>query len=713
MSNPPPIPDAFGPFQIVRLLGAGAMAHVYEVVRPDSSTRYALKVMRKELCGREAIVKRFQREIRLAKELDHPNLLSVVESGIENGQPWALMPLIEDKKLDKMIKREGPLGLEDAHGIMIQVIDALRYLHKRNLCHRDIKPENVLFDGHDVYLTDLGLAMEVGSTEERLTHHNNPLGTPGFMPLEQWRGESIGPCGDVFGAGVLWYYLLMGRLPYPGKTTASFLQRLLEGEADPFDAHIPDQLVQILSKAIAVHAYDRFADARVFYHIAKNYQPQPTDVQRLSFPSEPTIHEPPGTQLDTQPAPPQRKEQIMSQQNDDKRPLMSQSVARKAASSELKDARKLAILPVEFAENSYWVGKRTPNEIFYANPYLRCFEGKNERFNLLIDPGSSMDFSVVQTKCARIIQNMSNISAIFINHQDPDVASSVGVIMGRHAPNAYTMCTEDTWRLIQYHNISRDRFLALEKYPRGFSLPTEDWLLPVPSPFCHFVGAMMLYDPQTKVLYTGDLFGGLTNKDAVGLWADESDWIGMRAFHQIYMPTRAAVQHALTNIDNIDGPVEIIAPQHGRLIRGEWIKEFKERLRRLPVGLDIITDRMASPEELSAWSTVLERAIESITALVDIDLRAALLEDPELKGLLKLENGKLVITALGKFTVEHSLRALASAINDMDVMSMMKYEIIFATSEFDLPTPAMELDEDGPSKDAAGLGSMLGSVGID
>ena len=373
------------------------------------------------------------------------------------------------------------------------------------------------------------------------------------------------------------------------------------------------------------------------------------------------------------------------------------------------DPKKLAILPVEIAPDTYWVGKRTPHEIFYANPYLRTFKGKEGQFNLLIDPGSSADFSVVQAKSSRIIGDMTHISAIFINHQDPDVASSAGTLLGRYAQSAHTLCTEDTWRLVQYYNIPRERFIALEKYPKGFSIPTGHWLLPVPSPFCHFVGAMMLYDPPTRVLFTGDLFGGLTDRNAQGLWADESDWVGMRAFHQIYMPTRQALKHAFANIRAIDGEIELIAPQHGRLIRGEWIAEFMRRLENLPVGLDIITDRQATPEELNAWSAVLERAISSIDGLCDIDLRAALLEDPELRGLMHLRSGRLEITALGKFTLERAIRVMCDLIKDGDLLSTVKYEVIFASSELNLPTPVMELDEDGGAPSGS---SMLGSVGM-
>lgn len=112
--------------------------------------------------------------------------------------------------------------------------------------------------------------------------------------------------------------------------------------------------------------------------------------------------------------------------------------------------------PVEIAPYTYWVGKREPGEIFYANPYLRLYDGhdpktgKPSKFNILIDPGSNHDFAVIQAKADKVVGGLKNLNAVFINHQDPDVASSMGMITGRFAPKAWVFCSEDTWRLVRY-----------------------------------------------------------------------------------------------------------------------------------------------------------------------------------------------------------------------------------------------------------------------
>lgn len=361
--------------------------------------------------------------------------------------------------------------------------------------------------------------------------------------------------------------------------------------------------------------------------------------------------------------------------------------------------------PVQIAQDTWWVGKRPPGQIFYANPYLRSFRGKpsgdsSAPFHLLIDPGSAADFGTVRAKTERVIGSVERVGGVFINHQDPDVGSAVGLMMGRFTPNAHVFCSEDTWRLVQYYNIPRDRFVPMERYPKGMHFASGERIVPVPSPFCHFVGAVMLYDPQTRVLFSGDLFGALTAKDAEGIWADESDWAGMRAFHQIYMPSNQALRHAVRKIREHCPDLEIIAPQHGRVIRGPWVNTFLERIESLPVGLDILDERQASPDELRAWSTVLARMLDlALPALPGA--REILLNDAELQGQLEVDGAGLKVASLGKLTVERAVRILIDHLPS-GLHDPLRYEAITAAGDLELPTPSIELEEgDAPTKEGS------------
>jgi glyoxylase-like metal-dependent hydrolase (beta-lactamase superfamily II) len=349
---------------------------------------------------------------------------------------------------------------------------------------------------------------------------------------------------------------------------------------------------------------------------------------------------------------------------------------------------------VEVAPSSYWVGNRPEKSIFFANPYLRVFLGRDNQgqpvqFNLLIDPGSSNDFATVQAKVGSIIGGVKNISAVFINHQDPDVGSATTLLLGRYAPKAKIICSEDTWRLIQHFNLPRDRFISTDKYPNGFRLPTGHLLIPVPSPFCHFAGAVMLYDPETQILYTGDLFGGLTDANAEGMFADESDWVGMRAFHQIYMPTQRALARVINDIRQIQPPVKMLVPQHGRIIREEMLDFFMKRLESLPVGLDLLEEK---DDPIDAWNSVLRRVINTARQMIPGEYKDRLGTAEELQGVLVWENNEPKLTRSGRWAVErvvdHLIVGLPPWLSDP-----IKMEAVIASEELQVPTPNISMDD--------------------
>ncbi|WP_224368829.1 hypothetical protein [Hyalangium versicolor] len=359
----------------------------------------------------------------------------------------------------------------------------------------------------------------------------------------------------------------------------------------------------------------------------------------------------------------------------------------------------LRLVPVEIAPETFWVGKREPGSIFYANPYLRRFRGvdpktqKQNEFNLLIDPGSSSDFSTIHTKVTSLIGGMERLSAVFINHQDPDVGSSAAIISARYAPRAGIVCSEDTWRLIVHMNLPRNRFIATEKFAQGLNVPTGHKLLPVPSPFCHFRGAVMLYDPQTRVLFSGDLFGGLTDANAQGLWAEENDWKGIRAFHQIYMPVNAALVRVVAAIRKLQPGVEMIAPQHGRVIRGPLVEQFLERMERLQVGLDIM-DEAQDRTHLQAWNSVVDRVLTLARGYLGNSVESKLATSPELTDTAAFDGKRLTVNRMGKWTLEHVVDLLCQG-EPPEIAGPILVEATSAAAEYNLPTPHLDIEGNG------------------
>jgi flavorubredoxin len=259
--------------------------------------------------------------------------------------------------------------------------------------------------------------------------------------------------------------------------------------------------------------------------------------------------------------------------------------------------------PLQIAEGTYWVGRRE-NTLLERNIFLRVFSKDGQGVvNLLIDPGPPADLMDLAKKVAAVTGSLRNVNLVFANHQDPDVSYNAAYLQKLN-PKLTVVCSEDTWRLIRFYDLDPKRFYAVERFKReSMNLATGHQLRFVPTPFCHFRGATMLYDIETRILYTGDLFGGLSYMP--GFWADERSWEGIKAFHQIYMPTQEALALAVRSIRALDPPPLILAPQHGGIISADFIPYFLERLENLPVGLNLLRDSRQKANYIAAMNELL------------------------------------------------------------------------------------------------------------
>jgi flavorubredoxin len=241
---------------------------------------------------------------------------------------------------------------------------------------------------------------------------------------------------------------------------------------------------------------------------------------------------------------------------------------------------------IEISAGVYWVGAGTKT-FLSRNSFLRIFEGNKTSGSLLIDPGPTSDFVSLSRKVSSVLPGgLLNINLAFINHQDPDV---VGVLPKMYAMNRRLniIATEDTWRLVSLNGLGSVRFRSIDQVQdQRLVLPTGHKLQFIPTPYCHFRGASMIYDLESRILFTGDFLGGV---EASGLIATEENWAGVKAFHQIYMPSNEAMKLAVKKIRALDPTPLALAPQHGGLIKGDLIEFFLERISELPVGLDIVT----------------------------------------------------------------------------------------------------------------------------
>ena len=212
MENFPQIPG----YRIIKNIGEGATALVFMGINESSNRRVAIKVLKPVLQENEEYSYRFLREAKIAKGLNHSNIIKIYHVG-EPGEYYIVMEYLEDSLNGKL--KDG-IGLTEREIIKIfkKVAGALHYAHSRGVIHRDIKPANILFrrDGTPV-LTDFGLARKVDSIT-RFTKTGTTMGTPAYMSPEQCKGLKVDHQSDIYNLGVVLFQMLTGKLPYRGRT---------------------------------------------------------------------------------------------------------------------------------------------------------------------------------------------------------------------------------------------------------------------------------------------------------------------------------------------------------------------------------------------------------------------------------------------------------------------------------------------------------------
>ncbi|HUF36410.1 MAG TPA: protein kinase [Gemmatimonadales bacterium] len=258
-----------GSYVLERELGRGGMATVFLARDLRHDRPVALKVLHPELAASLG-PDRFQREIRLAARLQHPHILTVLDSGEAAGRLWFTMPYVEGESLRDRLRRERQLPVEDALRVAREAAQALHYAHEHGVVHRDIKPENLLLtrDGNTL-VADFGIARALGvAGEERLTETGLAVGTPAYMSPEQSAGDrGVDARTDVYSLAAVLYETLAGEPPYTGATTQALMVKRLTEPAPSARAtrpNVPDGVDQAIRKALSPVAADRFGGMAQF-----------------------------------------------------------------------------------------------------------------------------------------------------------------------------------------------------------------------------------------------------------------------------------------------------------------------------------------------------------------------------------------------------------------------------------------------------------------
>ena len=313
---------------------------------------------------------------------------------------------------------------------------------------------------------------------------------------------------------------------------------------------------------------------------------------------------------------------------------------------------------VEIAPNTYWIGTRK-GSLLEQNIYLRVFSDGNKTINLLIDPGPPEDLPTLAKVLSSKIGGLKNINVMFLNHQDPDAAYNAGHLQELN-PDCFVLCSEDSWRLVKSYGLNPEKYKAIEQFKDlTVEMSTGHRLRFVPSPFCHFRGAVMLYDEETGVLFTGDFLGGLSN--GPDLYATEDSWDGISVFHQIYMPCQKAIRNAVNSIRSLDHLPEILAPQHGSIVSGALINDFLGRVDYLEVGIDFFLKEHSKESYIEAMNELLSEFGKIAGPAIKSEVLNAILSDSSFPNVISLgANGIHDIKVDPNFAVGVLLRELHS-----------------------------------------------------
>lgn len=268
-------------FRLEAKIGEGATAEVYRASQLSVGRNVALKLLREAVLLRPDVVRRFQREARVAARLQHPNLVALHLTGTLRGgptepeRPYAVFELAQGESLAVRVGRRGPLPLSETLAIVRQVSEAVAHAHENGVVHRDIKPENIVLleqsgRGDFVKLLDFGLARsDDESGLEPATREGAILGTPRFMSPEAAEGHAAGPPADCYALATLAYLCLTGRTPFEGgEALALLIQKSQETAPDlralPGAHDVPEAVAHVIMKNLSRSPEDRAPDARRF-----------------------------------------------------------------------------------------------------------------------------------------------------------------------------------------------------------------------------------------------------------------------------------------------------------------------------------------------------------------------------------------------------------------------------------------------------------------
>jgi serine/threonine-protein kinase len=266
-----------GRYRLDAVIGRGGMSTVYKAFDTVLERPVAIKLMHREIATDSDQLERFRREARAVAQLNHPNVVSVIDAGEEpvaaedlgpgeggaGGTPYIVLEYVDGETLKTLIRRDGPLEVPQALAYAIEVARALGAAHERQIVHRDVKPHNVLLDPEGgAKITDFGIARSL--SEEGLTMAGRVLGTTDYVSPEQALGQPVTPQSDLYSLGIVLYEMLTGDVPFHGETPVAVAMKHVREDVPDVQARRPQisaATASVVDRAVAKDLGRRYPDA--------------------------------------------------------------------------------------------------------------------------------------------------------------------------------------------------------------------------------------------------------------------------------------------------------------------------------------------------------------------------------------------------------------------------------------------------------------------
>ncbi len=252
-----------GRYEIIEKIGEGGMARVYRGRDLILKRTVAIKVLKDQMSGDAAFIRRFEREAQSAAALSHPHIVNIYDVGVEEDTHYMVMEYVDGDNLKEYIREKGPLPVDEAVRIASQIARALEQAHSAGVVHRDIKPQNILFsrDGN-VKVTDFGIA--IGGEGVTVTVGDEIIGSVQYISPEQARGGMAGKQSDLYSLGIVLYEMVTGQVPFSGESPVAVVMQHIQEQIIP-PRHkvegLPESLDEIILKALEKDTSRRYGSA--------------------------------------------------------------------------------------------------------------------------------------------------------------------------------------------------------------------------------------------------------------------------------------------------------------------------------------------------------------------------------------------------------------------------------------------------------------------